>query len=142
MSEIIRIETISEAHQLLGLEKPAHPLVSVIPIDEHLSGYDYGDVTYVFGFYKISHKSGISGSITYGRNTYDFQEGSVIFTKPGQAMTFGDTQGEEGAHGWVLLFHPDLIRRSELGKSIDNMYGFFIMKPMRHCIFPKVKRTA
>lgn len=125
MSDLIKLESITDVHRLLGLKPPAHPLVSVIPINSQVSGYDYGDLTYVLGFYKVSLKAGISGEITYGRNTYDFQEGSVIFTKPGQAMSFGDTKEESGATGWILLFHPDLLRRSQLGKSIDSLYRFF-----------------
>ena len=124
MSEIIRIDTVSDVHQILGLEKPMHPLVSVIPIDQRIVDFDYGDATYVFGFYQVSLKIGISGKITYGRNTYDFQEGTMVFSKPGQAMSFkaGNPLSETG--GWTLLFHPDLIRRSELGRNIDS-YSFF-----------------
>lgn len=124
MSNIIRVETISEVHDFLDLGKPRHPLVSVLPIDERMVNFDYGDATYVFGFYQVALKSGISGVITYGRNSYDFQEGSMVFTKPEQAMSFKDTRDEPGTGGWVLLFHPDLIRKSSLGRTIDN-YSFF-----------------
>lgn len=124
MNDIIRIDTISQVHEILGLEKPRHPLVSVMPIDKRMADYDYGDATYVLGFYLISLKAGICGEITYGRNTYDFQEGTMIFTKPGQALSF-KASGEAVEHGgWTLLFHPDLIRKSELGKQIDS-YSFF-----------------
>ena len=125
MSDIINIETITQVHQALGLDKPKHPLVSVISIDERIASYDYGDATYVFGFYQVSLKAGISGAITYGRNTYDFQEGTMVFTKPGQAMSFKDTQEQPGYSGWTLLFHPDLIRKSELGQQIER-YSFFL----------------
>ena len=124
MSNIIRVETISEVHDFLGLEKPKHPLVTVLPVDERMANIDYGDATYVFGFYQISLKAGICGEIRYGRNRYDFQEGTMIFTKPGQAMSFSGTGDESGAVGWTLLFHPDLIRKSELGRNIEN-YSFF-----------------
>ncbi|MBM95268.1 MAG: AraC family transcriptional regulator [Oceanospirillaceae bacterium] len=124
MSNIIQVDTISDVHHILGLEKPAHPLVSMIPVDERITDFDYGDASYVLGFYQISLKSGISGSMTYGRNNYDFQEGTMVFTRPAQAMSFKDTRRERGATGWTLLFHPDLIRKSELGKTIDK-YSFF-----------------
>ena len=124
MSNIIRIDTISQVHEALGLDKPRHPLVSVIPIDERVANYDYGDVTYVFGFYHVSLKAGISGKITYGRNSYDFQEGTMVFVKPGQALSYKDPQDQPGSGGWTLFFHPDLIRKSELGKNIRN-YSFF-----------------
>ena len=124
MSEIVRIDTISQVHELLGLDKPKHPLVSVIPIDERMVDYDYGDATYVFGFYLVSLKAGICGEITYGRNTYDFQEGTMIFIQPGQALSFKASEESVGDNGWTLLFHPDLIRKSELGRQIDR-YSFF-----------------
>ena len=124
MSTIVKLDTISQVHDALNLEKPRHPLVSVLPIDERIANFDYGDATYVFGFYQVSLKAGIKGSITYGRNSYDFQEGSMVFSKPGQALQFRDNERVAGETGWTLLFHPDLIRRSELGRTIET-YSFF-----------------
>lgn len=124
MSDIIRIDTISQVHEFLGLSKPEHPLVSVIPIDERIANFDYGNATYVLGFYQLSLKAGISGNITYGRNSYDFEEGTLVFTKPEQAMSVQDSNNEHADHGWILLFHPDLIRKSELGRNM-NSYSFF-----------------
>ena len=124
MSDLIQLDTISQLHQILGLESPMHPLVSVIPIDEHITNFDYGDASYVLGFYQITLKSGISGHISYGRNTYDFQEGTMMFTRPAQAMSFKNTRQEKGVDGWILMFHPDLIRNSDLGVNIEK-YNFF-----------------
>ena len=122
--KIMRIQSLSQVHEMLGLEKPKHPLITLIPIDASVTNYDYGDFTYVFDFYQIALKSGIKGSFKYGRSHYDFQEGSMIFTKPGQAQSYTDDKELEGEQGWVLLFHPDLIRRSTLGQQIDQ-YTFF-----------------
>ncbi len=124
MKKIVHIATISEIHEILGMEKPRHPLVSVLPIDERITGFDYGESTYVFDFYQVSLKSGIKGSFTYGRNTYDFQEGSMVFTKPSQAQSYTGSEDTGEEQGWVLLFHPDLIRRSTLNKRMDQ-YNYF-----------------
>jgi len=121
---IIKIDTISQVHDFFKLPKPKHPLISVLPITDEMTNYDYGDYSYVFGFYQISLKSGISGSMSYGRNSYDFQEGTMVFMKPNQAIKIENSQEYKGASGWTLLFHPDLIRKSELGKII-NKYSFF-----------------
>ena len=94
------------------------------PLDERIKAYDYGDATYVFGFYQIALKSGISGSILYGRNSYDFQEGTMILTKPGQAMSFTVNRDQVDGEGWVLLFHPDLIRKSEPGPVNRKIWLF------------------
>ena len=122
-NNIIEIKSVTQIHNSLGLQKPKHPLVSIIPMRE-LSSYDYGDFTYVMDLYQISLKTGITGSIMYGRNTYDFQEGTMVFSKPGQSMSYWETEQTEGEDGWMLIFHPDLIRKSELGKTTDN-YTFF-----------------
>lgn len=124
MRDIIKIDTISQVHDFFLLPKPQHPLVSVLPITDEMTNYDYGDYFYSFGFYQISLKSGISGSLSYGRNSYDFQEGTMTFIKPNQAIKVENRKEYKGASGWTLLFHPDLISKSELGKIISN-YSFF-----------------
>lgn len=124
MKEIIKIDTISQVHEFFRLPKPQHPLVSVLPITDEMVNYDYGDHYYSFGFYQISLKAGISGSLSYGRNSYDFQEGTIVFLRPDQAIKVENDQEYEGASGWTLLFHPDLISRSELARTIGN-FSFF-----------------
>lgn len=124
MSDIIHISTISQIHNALGLEKPKHPLVSVLPIDDRMTQYDYGGHTYLFGFYQVSLKEGLTGSMDYGRNSYDFQEGTMTFLRPNQTIKINNNPAEQGGSGWTLLFHPNLIRKSELGKVIDQ-YSYF-----------------
>ena len=124
MKDIININSIGQIHSALGIKAPKHPLVSIIQIDETISQHNYGDHTYVFDFYQVSLKIGIEGTIRYGRNSYDYQEGTLIFTKPGQALTFSDNKESKEYGGWVLLFHPDLIRKSHLSQKI-NQYSFF-----------------
>ena len=124
MKEIYRLKTITEAHSIFGLEKPKHPLVSVIPIDNKIADFEYQDVKYVCDFYQINFKEGFSGSFAYGRNTYDFEEGSLIFIKPGQTIEVEGHKNMKDVSGWILLFHPDLIRKSTLGKTIEE-YTFF-----------------
>ncbi len=124
MSENIRIKSISQVHDFFGLPKPKHPLVSVLPITDEMTNFDYGDFNYVFDLYQISLKMGISGSITYGRNSYDFQEGTMVFTKPNQSLRIENAEDYSGSSGWTIIFHPDLIRKSELGESIRK-YSFF-----------------
>ena len=124
MDQIVRIKTIHDVHRILGLEKPQHPLVSVIKIDDRITNFDYGDAKYVFDFYQINPKLGFSGSMLYGRNSYDFDDGSLTFIKPNQTIQVENREEIEGSSGWTLLFHPDLIRKSMLGDSIDT-YSFF-----------------
>jgi AraC-like DNA-binding protein len=124
MSDIQRIHTVSEVHDFFGMKKPKHPLVSVLPITDEIINFDYGETAYIFDLYQIHLKMGISGSLSYGRNTYDFQEGTMLFTAPNQTIKVDSSEEQSGGSGWTLLFHPDLIRKSELGKVIDK-YSFF-----------------
>ncbi len=124
MRDKVRIHSISQVHEFFGLPKPKHPLISILPITDEMTNFDYGDITYIMDIYQISLKKGISGSITYGRNSYDFQEGTMVFTKPDQALTIETGEDYSGSSGWTLIFHPDLIRKSGLGHQIDK-YSFF-----------------
>ena len=127
MSKKVIIKSVSQVHSFFGLEKPRHPLLSVLPITDQMTNFDYGDQTYIFDLYQISLKRGIAGSIAYGRNEYDFQEGTMVFTQPGQALRIKPEGIYTGSSGWTLIFHPELIRKSELGRCIDK-YSFFSLK--------------
>ena len=125
MSEIISIKTISQVHHYLGLDKPKHPLVSVIEGYNPMTEIELGNHRYSVDLYIINLKAGMAGTCTYGRNTYDHQEGTMVFMAPNQTIKY--EAGEElpdVSESWLLLFHPDLIRKSELGKKIDS-YSFF-----------------
>ncbi|WP_422080197.1 helix-turn-helix domain-containing protein [Ulvibacterium sp.] len=124
MNNIITISSITQAHQLLGLQPPKHPLVSLINIKDFPLDADFGDVRFMLELYMVSLKDGVSGSMGYGRNSYDFTNGTMIFSKPDQILFTESKEIETDAKGWMLLFHPDLIRKSELGKQIDT-YSYF-----------------
>ncbi len=124
MSEIIHIESITEVHKILGIEKPKHPLVTILNHKDIQLNRDMSGVRVSLNLYQISLKKCPSNSFQYGRNSYDFQEGTMIFTSPGQVVSFGEWDQGYVANGWTLAFHPDLIRKSELGRNIDK-YSFF-----------------
>ena len=128
MNEILRIKSISQFHEILGLQLPNHPLISLIDETETISKAEWNDDLFNIRFscdmYTIMYKDKISGSIGYGRGTYDFQEGTIIFSSPGQVFTSPSKADLKGKQGWTLLFHPDLLRKSALGDQIDK-YTFF-----------------
>ncbi len=125
MTKIVHIQSISEVHKQLGLPKPKHPLVSVITDFSGSEDIDFRGVRFTTDLYYISLKLGVEGTIYYGRNTYDFQEGTLIFVKPNQVVEY-EPDNEQASHDrtWTLVFHPDLIRKSDLGAKIDQ-YSFF-----------------
>jgi AraC-like DNA-binding protein len=122
MGEIYHIKSITEAHQLLGLESPKHPLISIFRHTKQMNT-DFNDMKLSSNLFYIALKDKISGGFKYGRNTYDFQEGTLIFVAPNQILTPEETLVLD-FEGWSILFHPDLIRNSELGNAINN-YSFF-----------------
>lgn len=128
MQEILNIKSISQFHEILGLPLPQHPLISLIDENEALNkpnmNEELFDIRFSCDMYAIMYKDKISGSIGYGRNSYDFQEGTIIFSSPGQVFTSPNKDDLKGKKGWTLLFHPDLIRKSILGGKMDT-YSYF-----------------
>ena len=52
MSNIYHIKSITEAHKLLGLEKPLHPLISVFRHTPEMN-LDFKDISVSFEMYLI-----------------------------------------------------------------------------------------
>lgn len=125
MKNSLHIESISQVHQHFGLKPPRHPLVSVVGAFDSTRLVGIVDTPIVTDLYSVSLKAGISGRCLYGRNSYDYQEGTLVFIAPGQVIQYSEGEGTPDAEeSWNLLFHPDLIRRSEFSKRI-NSYTFF-----------------
>jgi len=120
-----RIKTISEYHQLMGLPKPEHPLVSLINF-ENIKGMPDNKATNVmFDFYSISLKRNFNGRFKYGQQQYDFDEGIMFFISPGQVFGIEIEENQELRHtGWMLLLHPDFLWNTPLAKSIKQ-YEYF-----------------
>src|SRR5580698_5655476 len=121
----LRIKTISQYHQVMGLPKPEHPLISVINFEliKHLP-YDKS-ISIVFDFYSISLKRNFNGKMKYGQQQYDFDEGIMFFISPNQV--FGIEVEKDAAlkhSGWLLLVHPDFLWKTSLAKNIKQ-YEYF-----------------
>jgi len=116
------LQSISDLHKLVQYAPPRHPLISVI---DHADFYarrpKQQDTLYRFGFYTISCKK-FEGLLKYGKGYYDFSEGSLLFTAPGQVLS--PAQDVIVEEGWALFIHPDLIHGTSLGKKI-HQYNFF-----------------
>lgn len=119
-SPIIKIDTVAEYNDVFGVET-LNPLVSVIDMSKcppmrHRK--------HVFGFYAIYLKDVKCGDLIYGRQTYDYQEGTVVCLAPGQVIGAADNGEKFQPKGWALFFHPDLIHGTSLGKHIKE-YSYF-----------------
>ena len=124
--ELFQLESITQAHKAAGLPKPKHPLVSVVKTKDLRPTLDINGLRVVNHLYQITLKDTRWGSVRYGKSSYDYEEGTLSFTAPGQVtMLEGDSPIEvKDSKGWALIFHPDLIRKSTLGERIDS-YSFF-----------------
>jgi len=119
---LLKIKSISQLHQLLGCSKPKHPLISVLDPQKLQVTPDMRNVRVVSDFYAVWLKTTDCG-MEYGRNHYDFEEGVLVFTGPQQVVSVsGEVADDE--EGWMLFFHPDLIRSTGLGEKIGQ-YSFF-----------------
>lgn len=121
--EIKIIKSISQLHDNFGFGKPTHPLISIIDVSMREIPEQYVGVKYSSDLYTIGLKDKSCG-LQYGRNAYDFDEGVMFFTAPDQVQSVSKSQALNEVSGWMLFFHPDLIRNTSLGKVIDE-YGFF-----------------
>ena len=124
-AQLHRIKTISEYHQVMGLPKPEHPLVSVINF-ESIKRLPYDEsISLVFNFYSISLKRSFNAKMKYGQQEYDFDEGIMFFISPGQVFGIEIEKGAEIKHsGWLLLVHPDFLWNTALAKTIKK-YEYF-----------------
>lgn len=125
MKDIKNIKSISQVHRLLGFSPPKHPLITLLDYSKMNIPSEMYNQHYSFEFYSISLKDFDCG-LQYGRNHYDFEEGVLMFTAPNQVMLSerNHNEAETAIDGWVLYFHPDLIRATNLGKII-HQYNFF-----------------
>lgn len=120
MNEIMQIDTVQKYNDYFGIET-LHPLVSVIdarmakptPLGKKL-----------YGVYAVLLKDADCGALKYGRSIYDYQEGAMLFIAPGQVMGSEDDGKLHQPKGWVLAFHPELLRGTPLAR-ISKDYSYF-----------------
>lgn len=118
---IKKIRSIKELHSYLGLPAPLNPLITCI--DHSQTPSQAKQPKMLLDLYNISIKRSFKGKLKYGKNHYDFDEGTMSFMAPNQIISV-DNEADKNTDGWSLLFHPDLIRLYPVGKVINN-YGFF-----------------
>lgn len=118
--DLIKLDTVDAYNQLFGLET-LHPLVNVVDLSE-ANGYPT-HFTVNYGIYALFLKDIKCGDIRYGRQVYDYQEGTIVSFAPGQVA---ETEMLEGVKPMAkgIVFHPDLIKGTSLGQEIKT-YSFF-----------------
>lgn len=138
MTTINKVRNVGDYIRYLG-QTEQHPLVGIVdyaeasPIRHSLNNYS------VYGLFM--HEN-LPSDITYGCGKYDYRNGRLICVAPGQIGGKEDNGEQIYLDGWAILFHPDLLHDTPLGKNIRN-YTFFdynvnealFMTPEEHDIF-------
>jgi len=120
MENIRRFETVND-YNVFNNNITRHPLVSIVDLskaDPRQASNMY------FGFYTVFLKEVNCGNLRYGRHTYDYQEGTLVFIGSGQVVSVDNPGETYQPKGYALVFHPDLIYGTALGRHIQD-YTFF-----------------
>lgn len=123
MKPIINLKSISEINQFVQ-NRTNHPLVAVVDFSK-LNGHFEEGTRISCDFYAVMFKNQCSNKVRYGRESYDFQDGSLVCFAPKQVITLdSEIEMKEDMMGWALYFHPDILRGTSLGQKMDD-YTFF-----------------
>ena len=118
--EEVFINTVQDFNDYQGMDT-LHPLVSVVHVEntEHIK-----ECVMHYGVYAIYLKENKGCKLSYGRTPYDFDEMTVTSFAPGQVVNVEPNPDVPFAKFTALVFHPDLLNRTALGRQI-NRYEFF-----------------
>jgi len=125
MKGIYRYDTVQEYNELNNHET-LHPLVNIIDFSKANPRWWGGEkkVRINFGLYCIFLKDVKCGDLKYGRNYYDYQEGTLVYVSPGQVLEIENDGKVYQPKGHALVFHSDFIKGTDLGSHITK-YNFF-----------------
>jgi AraC family transcriptional activator of pobA len=123
---LYHFHTISEYHRAAGLPKPAHPLISLVRMEDLNRPLTEGSFSLIYDFYSISMKRVMNAKFKYGQQASDFDEGVLFFMSPGQVFGMDVEKGSviHRPEGWMVLIHPDFLWNTPLAKTIKQ-YEFF-----------------
>ncbi|MBP1225212.1 helix-turn-helix domain-containing protein [Flavobacterium sp. 1355] len=120
MDPIINFSSINDYNSFNNNET-LHPLVSIVDLSKASPRKNY---KMNFGIYCVILKDIKCGDLKYGNNYYDYQEGTLVFFAPGQAVEVSNNTEYYQPFGKALIFHPDLLHGTTLGKHMEQ-YNFF-----------------
>lgn len=120
MNKVVNFETVNDYNKFNNHET-LHPLIGVIDFSK---AHKRTGSKMNFGLYCIFLKDVNCGDLKYGRATYDYQEGTLVFISPGQVVDVENKKDLYQPMGYGLVFHPDLIKGTALAKAMSE-YNFF-----------------
>lgn len=112
--------TVQQFNDYYGIET-LHPLVSVVRYDKP---HVMEECICHYGLYALFLKENKGCILSYGRTPYDFDEMTVTSFAPGQKLHVAPNPDVTYPKWTALVFHPDLLKGTPLGRNIDR-YAFF-----------------
>lgn len=121
MDKIRKLQSVSQFNAERG-QRVQHPLVSVLDQSQSTT---VQTGRWLSELYIVFLKQARCAPLVYGRQHYDYDDGTMLFIAPGQVFGLEEDEGESvQPTGWALAFHPDLIRGTALGQHMKD-YSFF-----------------
>ena len=81
--QTVKLDSIDAYNKLYGLTT-YHPLVTVIDLKNATNPVNHIRIDY--GVYALFLKNGVNCTLKYGREKYDYQEGTIVSFSPGQTV--------------------------------------------------------
>ena len=116
----ITFNTVQDFNDYHGFDT-LHPLVGVARFDKPRK---VEDTIFHYGIYVLFLKENKGCQLSYGRTPYDFDEMTVTSFAPGQTIHAKPVPNAEYPKWTAIVFHPDLLNRTQLGRNISR-YEFF-----------------
>lgn len=123
MEEMIKVDNVNVYNELRGA-KNLHPYISVIEITQTDA---ISSNLFLYGVYAVIFIKSKCGDLGYGTETYHFNDDTLVFIAPGQVLKVSANNKLFNAGAVVLLFDPELLRGTNIGKNMDK-YSFFSYK--------------
>ena len=125
MEGILDINTVGDYLNLRNQEV-LHPMVGMVDFNDV---DDNGKIikrynALRFHCYAVFIKDAKGCKLKYGGKPYDYDEGTLVFVAPDQVIGLTYDDPNYRPKGYALLFHPDLLLGTELGRRIQG-YSFF-----------------
>ncbi len=121
MGTISKLQSVGQFSSERG-QRAQHPLVCVL---DQSRSTPVPTGRWLSELYLVFLKEARCAPLVYGRQHYDYDDGTMLFIAPGQVFGLEEAEHEQvQPTGWALAFHPDLLRGTTLNARI-NGYGFF-----------------
>lgn len=125
MENVYNIDSVSDYLKLRDKEV-LHPLVGLVDfktVDVKAKTAPSHDAL-LFNCYAIFLKDAKGCKLKYGGKDYDYDEGTLVFVGPNQKIGLTKKDPNFVPKGYALLFHPDVLARTDLKRKI-RMYNYF-----------------